>query len=93
MDKLVMPISLTEDDCTPIAAAVTASSTNSSHPVGRAPVASHPAASPASSTSSVNRAQLTWAGSTLSRLASPGLVLPRILKPCATQVPQATPAM
>ena len=54
---------------------------------------SQPAVNPASSTSSVNSAQLTWAGSTLSRLASSGLPLPCILKPCETQVPQATPVM
>ena len=91
VDTLVSPISLTDDDCMPIAAASTASRTNSAHPAGRPPVTSQPAVNPASSTSSVNSAQLTWAGSTLSRSPSSGL--PCILKPCATQVPQATPVM
>ena len=93
VDTLLSPSSLTDVDCTPIAAAVTASSTNSAHPAGRAPVASHPAASPASSMSSVNSAQLTCAGSTLSRSVSSALPLPRTLKPCASQVPPATPMM
>jgi hypothetical protein len=59
VDTWVSPISLTADACTPIAAASTASRTNSAHPAGRALVISQPAVNPASRTSSVNSAQLT----------------------------------
>ena len=104
VDTLVSPISLTAAACTPMAAASTASRQNCAHPVGLAPVISHPTVNPASRMSSAASAQLTWAGSTLARSwsspafavpASARLAFPRsaALKPCAVQVPVATPMM
>jgi len=92
VDTWASPISLTADDCTPMAAARTASRQNCTHPAGRAPVISQPAVNPASRMSSANSDQFTWPGSTLARLSSPSASA-EALKPCATQVPAATPAM
>src|ERR1700691_5146795 len=46
VDTSVMPMSLTADDCTPIAAAATASRQNCAHPAGLAPLISHPTLNP-----------------------------------------------
>ena len=67
VDTSVSPISLTAAACTPMAAASTASRQNCAHPVGLAPVISHPTVNPASRMSSAASDQLTWAGSTLAR--------------------------
>ena len=80
-------MSLTDDDCIPIAAASVASRQNCAHPAGLAPLTSQPTANPASSVSSPSRAHRTWYGST------PSFSDEAALAPWATQVPAATPTM
>ncbi len=97
MDTSVRPMSLTADDCTPIAAASTASRAYCAHPAGLAPSISHPAAKPASMMNSADKAQLTCVGIARSPSGDPEAPeapeAPDALTPCATQVPQATPVM
>ena len=93
VDTWDSPISLTADDCTPMAAARTASRQNCAHPAGRAPVISQPTVNPASRMSSANSAQFTWPGSTLACRSFSSEASAEASKPCAIQVPPATPAM
>jgi len=96
VDTSVRPMSLTADDCTPIAAASVASRQNCAHPAGLAPLTSQPTVKPASSVSSARRVHMTYDGSALvraparpeSRFRSPAARMP-----CAINVPTATPTI
>src|SRR5579859_7543954 len=84
-------MSLTAEDCVPIAAASVASRANCAHPAGLAPLTSHPTVNPASSVSSASSTHITWAGSTRPSLVCAGAA--RSLAACAIHVPPATPTM